>query len=273
MKNDNRDIPIVYAVNGWGKAHEWLEHAIGCVRKHLGDRKIFILTDALEEAERRGYENDRNIEVVDVVPFVRMYNLDVTEQKKWHNRPASPMMMIRLYIPFIPQLSEYDKVLYMDIDTEIVDEKFGTIFDIDIPDVMIAGVLDQRNNDLRRESYSRKCRKFIWRNGLEFFGCYKRLQDRIYINSGVMLMNTELMRKDGPSQMRISQLVNLSMRDNLNNVFDQDIINSVYSIRVISSSFNTFRASHKSGDPVWCLHHVSSGKLKCYPYLHKEDFE
>lgn len=272
MSDNDKSIPIVFAVNGWEKAHEWLEYAIRCVRKHLGNRKIFILTDALEEAERRGYANDKNIEVVDVVPFVRKYNLDVTEKKSWHNRPASPMMMIRLYIPFIPQLEEYGKVLYMDIDTEIVDDAFGTIFDIPIPDVMIAGVLDQRNSDLRREAYARKCRKFIWRNGLGYHDCYKRLQEKIYINSGVMLMNTELMRKNGPSPYTIANLVKLSMNDNLNNVFDQDIINSVYSIRVIQSSFNTFKASHQKGKPVWCLHHVSSGKLKCYPFLHKEDF-
>lgn len=262
------NIPIVYCVNGDELALRWLKYSIESVRRFCNKRKIIVISNS----------DDIDIDcdkLIDATKVISEYDLRVTERMTWHKKPASPMMMMRMFIPYFNELLKLDKCLYLDIDTEIVDERFNKIFDLDVEGFHVAGVLDQRNNPLKREAFSRRCRQFIWRNNLPFQDRRERLYKKEYINSGVMMMNLSLMRNDFREES-ISRFVHLSMKDNINcmsKLMDQDIINAIYSVKIISSSFNTFKASHELGNPVYCLHHVGRDKIEKYPVLKKEDFK
>ncbi len=84
----------------------------------------------------------------------------------------TPCCMLRLYADLIDDLP--DKVLYLDNDT-ICRGDISALYNTDIQDFELAGVLDYYGSHLFRQHF------------------YKR----DYLNSGVLLMNLDLIRKSG----------------------------------------------------------------------------
>lgn len=264
------EVPIVFCVDEWETAREWLKYAIERLREHLGnDVKVFVVS-----TDNTDFGN--GVKTIDASDFIKKYCLTVTENKVWHNRPASPMMMMRMFIPYMDEFKEFTKVLYMDVDTEIIDKRFGSILKQRMnDDEDIIGVIDCANKPTMQYTICRRCMRYLYHNGLHigFADNYKALEKGLYINSGVMLMNLVAIRKRFCAPDFIAYLVAKAINNKRDDLFDQDIINSVYRVRAIPSSFNTFSVSHKKGDPVFCLHHVSSDKIYRYPVLTKEQFK
>lgn len=261
--------PIVFCVDDWEVARGWLKYAIEKLREHLGDEvEVFVITTDSTEF-------GNGVKTINASKFIKDYCLSVTEKRQWHNRPASPMMMMRMFIPYIPELKNYTKVLYMDVDTEIVDKRFGNILGL-TPDeeTDVLGVIDCATSASMQRTVCHRCMRFLYHHGLHtgFPYNYAALGRGLYINSGVMLMNLVSLRKRFQSPDFIAYLVGLAADYKRDEFYDQDIINSVYRVKAIPSSFNTFSVSHIVGEPVFCLHHVSSGKLYHYPVLTKEQF-
>ena len=83
----------------------------------------------------------------------------------------TPLCMLRLFADMVPEIP--DKILYLDTDV-LCRADIGDLFDTDISDVEIAGVPD--------------------RYGKWFFG---NILKHDYLNSGVLLMNMNNIRKSG----------------------------------------------------------------------------
>lgn len=260
---------IVFCVDRDNSARAWLDHALKSLRAHLelSDVDVFVLS---EDDECFG----DGVRTINVSHVIRDTGLSITSYRMWHGKYASPMMMMRLFIPYVDELKPYGKVCYMDVDTEVVSGDFLSIFDIEMGEFDdVCAVMDSVNDFERRETYAKRCRKFLFHHGLTslFRSCEERLRRCEYFNSGVMLMNTGLLRVHfGIGE--IADFCKMAVKYSTSKFFDQDVMNSIYDIRQMPSRFNTFHASHVNGEPVYCLHHVGIEKLDRYPVLRKEMF-
>ncbi|WP_433894972.1 glycosyltransferase family 8 protein [Sphingobacterium mizutaii] len=119
----------------------------------------------------------------------------------------------RLLIPEI--IEEYDKVIYLDCDI-IIKNDLGQIYEIDLQNNYLGAVYEAAIPE-----------QF---DCLESIGC----KPGQYFNSGVLLMNTDLMRKDDLTKKLLKEA------NNPNYMFpDQDALNKICSGRTL-------------GLPVWC---------------------
>lgn len=259
---------IVFCVNRDAQARTWLSHALKSLRAFLQDRvDVFVLS---EDDTDFGFGS----RTVNVQYVIRETGISITSYRMWHGKYASPMMMMRLFIPYVEELEGHDRICYMDIDTEIVSDKFIGIFCTEIGEFDDASlVMDSVNDSDRRENYSKRVRKYLFHNGITsaFRRCDERLRRCEYFNSGVMLMNLKFLRRHFDIG-EIADYCKKAVMFSRSRFFDQDVINAVYDIRPMPSRFNTFHASHVKGEPVYCLHHVGREKIDRYPVLAKEDF-
>ena len=130
----------------------------------------------------------------------------------------------RLSLPSL--LPGYEKILYIDGDT-VINEDLQKLFDTNIDGYYVGGVLD-----LGIVTLSKKDRKdYAGRLGIYDV-------DR-YINSGVLLMNTKMMRKDKLEEKFNDYIPTLNQRGL--GLADQDVINAVCygKIKLLSPIFNT----------------------------------
>ncbi len=260
---------IVFCVDRDETARAWLDYALKSLRSTFGrdEVDVFILAENCTDF-------GHGTKTVDVSPLIRDTGLSITSYRMWHGRYATPMMMMRLFIPYVEELKPYYRICYMDIDTEIVSKDFLSIFDVEMGEFDdVCAVMDSVNDYSRRERYAKRCRKYLYHNGIvsPFRRCYNRLERCEYFNSGVLLMNAGFLRVHfGIGE--IADFCKKAVMFNESKFFDQDVMNAVYNIRPIPSRFNTFHESHVKGEPVYCLHHVGIEKISRYPVLSKEMF-
>ena len=119
----------------------------------------------------------------------------------------TPLCMLRLFADVIPQIP--DKILYLDADVLCLAD-FSELYDLDISDIEIAGVPD--------------------RYGKWFFG---NIIKHDYLNSGVLLMNMENIRKSG-----LFQKCREMCRDKKMFMPDQSALNKLAVKRKMSSKYN-----------------------------------
>lgn len=133
----------------------------------IGDHKAIRpdFAEKLQAAIRRKNENSRVI-LLDITETFGAY-LPTANM----NTRFTPLCMLRLFSDTVPQIP--DKVLYLDTDVLCCGD-FDTFYDLDISGTEIAGVPD--------------------RYGKWFFGNILRHD---YLNSGVLLMNMENIRRSG----------------------------------------------------------------------------
>ena len=262
---------VVWCCNSDIKAKEWLAHSMMSFIKHDGENvDKFILTDDVSMKSERA-------KVIHIGDLVKKHNLTEVLKFKWQGRQASPMMMGRLLIPFLDELKDYDKVLYLDIDTDIIDDAFQWIFDIDLAgyDVGMAQELRPSEGSIRNHPKARHCRLFVWANDVGRYTKenYKRLEKGTYFNSGVLLMNMPELRKTFESIEFVCHVAIDALCAKLK-LMDQDVINSMCRIKRINSAFNCFVCTHDTGDFVFCLHNAGGAKIEAkeYPVLKREDF-
>lgn len=171
--------------------------------KHNEVKKIYLFI----EDDEIFYLKDKRIE------FININNTPeyITKNSLNYNTKYSKMSYIRCYFSKI--LNE-DKVLYIDADAIVVDD-IKDLWNLDLKNKALAGVKESGE----------------WSNHLGIEG-----MDDKYINSGVLLMNLDLIRKEKLDDMMIDLL-----NKNFYHFPDQDVINIACKdkIKYISNIYNS----------------------------------
>lgn len=150
---------------------------------------------------------DDNITIINATKYPKLINNIANNKSKW-----TYMCMARCYLAEI--LPDVDKLLYLDLDIHI-DEDIKELWDIDISNYAVAGVIDVNAREHR----------------FPYISNYST-----YINSGVLLMNLKYFREHDITE----QLHDLLSRFELK-FPDQDAINIVCydHIKFLSHKWNS----------------------------------
>lgn len=216
----NKKIPVV-----WGLDEKYILQAfvvMHSVLKHSNEEFVFVLITADDIAERakemeillaKEYQNFE-IEIIHI-------DANAFDGVNIFSPHLSKAAYFRLLIPEV--LKEYDKCIYLDCDV-IVNGDLKELYDISIKDYYIAGVKDCHviHDNVREQRHQ------------EMLGLPSR---ETYINSGVMLMNLNKLRRDGMKEKFLLQ----APKDNWNE--DQDVLNVCCygAIKVLPLKYNLFQ--------------------------------
>lgn len=155
-------------------------------------------------------------EIPDIIECINVKNQPWFPQDgpNYHNSWSYMCLMRAAFTKLIP----YSKILSFDIDV-VVQEDIGCLFDIDISDYYLAGVIEPQRQ--------------------------KSTNDPIYINFGVVLMNLDKLRQDGIDDQIISAL----NRDKFG-CPEQDAFNKFCSGHILQlpNDYNSTVYSHITGE-------------------------
>lgn len=166
-----------------------------------------------------------SIRVYNIEPFLKMWDMSKIKNVNWLSFAA----YYRLFLPEL--LKKYHKVLYLDCDTIIL-EDIANLYHTDVTNYYAAAVIVH----------------FFIRSVTENFK--KFIQDTLlmkdaseYFNSGVLLLNLDLIRHDFSFPFLLEQIEQKGgiMYD------DQDVLNSIFykKVRFLPIKYNFMRASKK----------------------------
>jgi len=136
-----------------------------------------------------------------LIDFIEIPDSWVAGLPRWDYIPST--MWHRIFLPDL--LPEVDRILYLDVDTVVVDD-LSPLFRVDLSDWYVGAVTNVFQLD-----HLHRLRQL----GID--------DPREYFNSGVLLMNLDLMRRDGCSQA----LREHALRDRTLLWPDQDALNAV----------------------------------------------
>lgn len=222
-------LAIAYAVDDSVDCFLQLVASINSVRKVLGRNiDIFILTNKNKVWMRRLHE----VSFIDVTALSEKFKLGSTGLS-WRNNSVPAMLLARLLIPIIPQLNKYDKVLYLDTDTEIWDDKVFDLVNADNTHEIIAV-----NDSISARKASRRMRQLMYdengelKEGLDITKRWVDIVDRkeAYVNSGILVFN---MHRFGPGyEDRLKHILDMLViaRPYYS---DQDMLNAYYDLHVV----------------------------------------
>lgn len=173
-------IPVV-----WGLDEKYVLQAFvvmhSILRNSRQEYHFLILTADELKDEVAEFQNLLESEFSNFKLSVEMVDVNYFLHARIYNRHLSTAAYFRLLIPEI--LLEYDKCIYLDCDV-IVHGDLKELYEIDVEGYYLAGVRDC--HVMEDTPFEMKHQQVL--------GIPSR--DK-YINSGVMLMNLELMRRDG----------------------------------------------------------------------------
>lgn len=251
---------VVYTVDGDMGCVLQMEDSVRSVRAFLGDIDIVVCTNAPGAAFDLKYGQ----RVVDVSGIVSAFGLDRTGVA-WRGRPVSPMLLFRLAIPLVPELAAYDKVLYLDCDTEVWDPGAARIFDFDTEGHELTAVRDGLGNSRVWGRVNKVMRSWP----TDDFPFHQRwdylLATKAYVNSGVIVFD---MKRLSPGYGERFAAIVEQLARRKPPYPDQDIVNAYFDIfLVMDRSFNNW-----SADAEGCLvrHNVGGVRraTRFYPPEH-----
>lgn len=210
------NIPIVFSTD-----HNYVMPAGVAIMTLLDSSKgsnydIYVLiSDDVTEEDKTNLR--RQVEIVDDKSSVNFIDMDDSFNKSLEIRGISKACYYRLLIPWL--LPDYDKVVYSDVDI-IFHDDLGSLYDRDLGNNYVAGV--------NTPGFSSK------KNYIKHIQSLN-LDPVHYINSGFLVINSGLQRKDNLKD----NYLELSNKKFL--FQDQDIINIVCKNRIefISDRYNT----------------------------------
>lgn len=128
--------------------------------------------------------------------------------------------MSRLAIPIMDEFAKYDRVVYVDVDTDIISSKFANILKVETSDDGLAAVADSRQGLFTSYMKDR----------------FPRYDKPTYFNTGVIVMD---MHKIDKSVWK--DKVSKAFMEHLANPFrwkGQDVLNAYFDIKEIDRKFN-----------------------------------
>ena len=166
------------------------------------DYHFFIIYDELSEENIKKFEKLKKIK-----PFIIDYiKIDISEFKK--NVQSSNISTASFYRIKLFSMENIDKILYLDSDI-IVRKDIKNLYSLDIENYCIAGAKDIIWQKLKRS--------------------YNLSKDSIYVNAGVLLINTEKTRNFDVLQ----KMKNFCKLHKQRQYGDQDIINYIFQENIL----------------------------------------
>lgn len=175
----------------------------------------------------------RHVPGVDVVE-IKETQFDIFNILNGEDRPY----FMRMAIPLMSDMQKYDRVIWLDVDIDILSDKFAGILDVETSDDGLAAASDM-DNQQRIEAIKKQCPEY----------------DRpVYFNSGVMVfdlwkIDTESWKKRAGEGIKRWAKGGFIMHD-------QDVFNFTFDIREINSAYNSIWRVHKDGD--YCIHYCDN---------------
>ena len=160
----------------------------------------------------------------------------------------------KLMIPLIDKLSNYDKILYIDCDIEIVKD-FKSIFNITFSEEILACLNESINKEYIKKKINPKLKK-INKKYLDFKNNFN------YINAGVLIFNNKLIRNNLELyKKRVHKFLNINKKCNFL-CGDEEIINLMYNINYsLPKIYNRFyRFLSDSKENYIFIHYTSKSK-------------
>lgn len=260
-------LTFLYCVNENPKAREWLAYSITSLKRYLGRKfpiSIFVASDV-------PYQND-GVRWIDARPYITRYQLDKITQIRKEGRIPSPLQVFRLAAPLVEELKNIDRLIYLDIDTEVVNDGLEHLLEEDFDaDVLALEEHSKHGNDSSRIMLeSSELRSLMSPNTIE------RLSNGGYFNSGVLVMNLKRIRRVHPNWGHmLPKYIDMAIKHH-RCVVDQDIANVIFDAKPFPPRFNTMPdtdAAMEKADPV-IVHYANIAKYRQSNYPpHMEHWE
>lgn len=197
-----------------------------------GDRHIAYKNHLLQKLKR--YIPNVDVLDIDVSMTGDMLSALPENQKSY---------FVRLAIPTMDKFRKYDRVVWIDVDVDIVSEEFASILDVDTSDdgLAMARDLDRVQSKMRMYLKNR-------------FPDYDK---PVFFNSGVMVMD---LRKIDVEKWcyRVDAGIKAYLRDNPP-YHDQDILNAFFDIKEIDHRYNAPWLDEESRIGAWLIHYIGAG--------------
>lgn len=248
---------VVLAVDNDPRARRWAAYAVDSIFNHCPpDRTIEVYMISLSPY------NDPRVHWVDAAPYISQFDLTKASNGGplyfTGNRPFPLATYFRLLIPIMKEFQDDARVVYMDVDTEVVDPRFFDMFDLPL-DLEIAGVRDNGSKGGLRHWNSLLQEPDV-KNFATRFQTYERLAAGLSIMVGAILLNLQRIRAVHPNYIQdVKAALELMRQKHL--YADQDILNLLCTMRTIPSSFNSLINLHDKTLPCYLIHYA--GKCKC----------
>lgn len=186
------------------------------------------------------YKNNAVRALARYVPEAEIIDIDITKTGDLLSDvpDADKAQLARLAIPLMEEFHEYDIVVWVDVDTEVVSRRFVEIFDVETGRDGLAAVPDV-------EQGKRICKI------KEYFPDWRK--DK-YFNSGVLVMD---LRKIKPEIWKSRAL--RGIKEYARKKFwskDQEIFNGLFDISEIDSRFNCLPGGEVCSDDAWLVHYA-----------------
>ena len=254
-----KEVSVLYCVNGDARARKWMDYSIDSLKQMYGKARslrIFVASDS--PYIRQG------VTFIDAKPYISKYKLDDICKVKKHGRTPSPMQVFRLAAPCIKELENLDKILYIDIDTEITGTGLSWLFEDDF-DSDVKALYEHSKHGAES---SRIMLADTELTKMMSDSTISRLKAGGYFNSGVMLMNLAHIRKRYPkwSEM-LPSVIDMAVRHH-RIVIDQDIINVVFDALPLPAVFNVMPDTDVRipDRPPVIVHYANTSKYKVSTY-------
>lgn len=235
-----------------------LNYAIDSLIDKCGDSLagigLFVLADGKWVGDRLKRSD------VKVVDISRMYDdSGFRAICNWRSGRISwdRVRLARLFVPFVPELQDYDLALYIEGDMLVTDARMLDIFNEDVRGYDYAMVAEHAPSAgvYPEHANVRFCKAFVQAmydiaDSNEVLG---RLNAGIYFSTSVFLANMREARKTFNGVRRMCRL-GVSCVGNGAPAVEKDLLNSVCRIKRVSGAYNTAGSTHWPGEPVYCVH-------------------
>lgn len=211
MENQKKIIPVVYSTDN--NFVPFMAVSITSILKHSSSDcfyKFYAMHDGLTEERISRFDkfnsDNSSIEFINVADTFRRLNGNLCVRDNW-----TEAIYYRFLIPML--LPQFDKVIYIDGDTVLLKD-IANLYDIDLGDNLLAAVVDEAvsNFDVFKD----------------YVKSYLDIPYTEYFNSGVLVINSHLFRKENLLQ----QFVNMQKKVVFDVAPDQDYLNVLCRHRV-----------------------------------------
>ena len=152
------------------------------------------------------------------------------------------IQMTRLAIPLMDEFRRYDRVIWLDVDTDIVSGKFAGILSVDTSKDGLAAV-----EDINQEKYRIRMEER-----------YPGYDKASYVNSGVLVMDLLKIDKD-VWRKKVTEGIEEHARNPFKSP-DQDLINRYFDINIIDKRYNwIWRRGADADVRAWLVHYTDGG--------------
>ena len=165
--------------------------------------------------------------------------------------------LARMFVPFVPELQDYDLALYIEGDMLVSDKRMLDIFNEDVRGYDYAMCAEFRAADglYREHPDVRFCKAYLQAmyNVKDGDAVAGRLNAGVYFSTSVFLANMREVRRTFGSMSKMCGF-GVKCVGNGAPAVEKDMLNSLCLIKRVSGAYNTAGSTHFPGEPVYCVH-------------------